>query len=364
MPVPLTHRPAQVLPLISSPSPAGSGSTAATTSRGETSTSFTRTGVVESRPSLCSVAEDVDGLRAEPHATRSALSRMVKKGRLVSERRGRPVYYGLTPRSVEVLNEGYVRIWRTGAVNRHWDGRWTLLSFTLPESWQRQRHELRTHLLWAGFGPLQGASGSLRRPWTSRTLLVRTRGRASTSALHRLAAPGAGRRGDGAGRLGHPAPGPAVRAVHRAVGRRDRRPHVLRPLGRQLALQEEWRLALRHEPQLPVELLPAPWPAERAQQLFHQLHADIEVQARAVAASLFDTVPAPTSSPRPGRPVSRSSGRPLPAAPRERSRASAVDAEDRLGDADRLAAALGLDDAGDGDLQAAGDLLDVLRAWR
>jgi phenylacetic acid degradation operon negative regulatory protein len=43
-----------------------------------------------------------------------------------------------------------------GAVNRHWDGRWTLLSFTLPESWQRQRHELRIRLLWAGFGPLQG----------------------------------------------------------------------------------------------------------------------------------------------------------------------------------------------------------------
>ena len=39
---------------------------------------------------------------------------------------------------------------------------------------------------------------------------------------------------------------------------------------------------------------------------------------------------------------------------------SAVDAEDRLGDADRLVAALALDDDGDGDLQAAGDLLDVL----
>jgi phenylacetic acid degradation operon negative regulatory protein len=63
------------------------------------------------------------------------------------------------------------------------------------------------------------------------------------------------------------------------------------PLGRQLALQEEWRLALRHDPQLPLELLPAPWPAERAQQLFHRLHAEVEVPARALAASLFDTIP-------------------------------------------------------------------------
>jgi hypothetical protein len=52
--------------------------------------------------------------------------------------------------------------------HRHWDGRWTLLSFTLPEFWQRQRHELRTRLLWAGFGPLQGGLWiAPRRPWTS-----------------------------------------------------------------------------------------------------------------------------------------------------------------------------------------------------
>jgi hypothetical protein len=53
--VPVTKVPAQVLPCIRSPSVAGSGSAAATTSRGATSTPRTDTGSVESSPSLCSV---------------------------------------------------------------------------------------------------------------------------------------------------------------------------------------------------------------------------------------------------------------------------------------------------------------------
>ena len=55
MPVPVTHVPAHVRPVIRSPSVAGSGSAAATTSRGATFTSRTDTGSVESSPSLCSV---------------------------------------------------------------------------------------------------------------------------------------------------------------------------------------------------------------------------------------------------------------------------------------------------------------------
>src|SRR5215472_4586422 len=55
VPVPVTHVPAQVRPLMRSPRPAGSGRQAATTSRGETCVPATVTGAVESRPSLCSV---------------------------------------------------------------------------------------------------------------------------------------------------------------------------------------------------------------------------------------------------------------------------------------------------------------------
>jgi phenylacetic acid degradation operon negative regulatory protein len=245
--------------------------------------------VMVATPSLIDVMERV---AVSPHATRSAISRMVARGRLVSERRGRQVYYGLTPRSVEVLNDGYVRIWRTGAVNRHWDGRWTLLSFKLPESWQRQRHELRTRLLWAGFGPLQGGLWIAPSVPDVDRLLAGLEAAAHVRAF--VAQPHAGV--DAAAMLTDvwDIPGLArryERFLERWDGGTADRTHT-DPLGRQLVLQEEWRLTLRQEPQLPVELLPQPWPAERAQELFHRLHAEVEVQARALAAEALDTIPA------------------------------------------------------------------------
>jgi phenylacetic acid degradation operon negative regulatory protein len=248
------------------------------------------------RPVLLAGASVVDVLQrvgVSPHATRSALTRMVAKDRLTSHRRGRPVYYGLTPRSVDVLTDGYLRIWRTGAVNRHWDGRWTLLSFTLPESWQRQRHELRSRLLWAGFGPLQG--GLWIAPSTVDVEKLLAGLEAGEHVRPFVAQPHAGldvaamvREVWDVAHLAHR----YERFIARWDGGVADQAHT-DPLGRQLALQEEWRLALRQEPQLPVELLPAPWPAERAQQLFHRLHAEVEVKARAAAATALDTIPAP-----------------------------------------------------------------------
>src|SRR5690348_4849198 len=87
-------------------------------------------------------------------ATRSTLTRMVKRDLLRRQREGRRMYFGLTEHSTAVLRDGERRIWQTGAVNEDWDGTWTLLGFSLPESWQRQRHDLRSRLTWSGFGAL------------------------------------------------------------------------------------------------------------------------------------------------------------------------------------------------------------------
>lgn len=88
-------------------------------------------------------------------ATRSTLTRMVRRDLLRRQRSGRRMYFGLTPTSTEVLKDGERRIWHSGVVNDADEDRWTLIGFSLPESWQRQRHELRSRLVWAGFGPLQ-----------------------------------------------------------------------------------------------------------------------------------------------------------------------------------------------------------------
>lgn len=63
-------------------------------------------------------------------AVRSTLTRMVKRGLLERHRRGRKTYFGPTARATRVLRDGHDRIWRTGAVNRDWDGTWTLVGFS------------------------------------------------------------------------------------------------------------------------------------------------------------------------------------------------------------------------------------------
>ena len=60
------------------------------------------------------------------------------------------MYFGLTPQSTRVLQDGSTRIWDKGAVNDDWDGAWTLLGFSLPDSWKRQRHDLRSRLATEG----------------------------------------------------------------------------------------------------------------------------------------------------------------------------------------------------------------------
>ncbi|WP_346618745.1 PaaX family transcriptional regulator C-terminal domain-containing protein [Blastococcus montanus] len=248
------------------------------------------------RPVMVASAGVLDVMQrvgVSPHAARSALSRMVKKGLLVSERQGRPVYFGLTPRSEEVLNDGAVRIWRSGAVNRHWDGRWTLLSFSLPESWQRQRHELRSRLLWAGFGPLQGGL------WIAPAAVDVARLLEGLAAARHVRAFLA-TTGNGADVAEMVADAwDLAQLAERYESFIDRWDgdvaDLAHPdaLGRQLVLGTEWLRTIRQDPRLPVELLPAPWPAERAQELFHRLHAETEVQARVKAASLLQTIPVP-----------------------------------------------------------------------
>ncbi|MDQ0711396.1 hypothetical protein QFZ55_000848 [Streptomyces luteogriseus] len=87
-------------------------------------------------------------------AVRSTLTRMVNRGLLQRQREGRKMFFGLTPQASRVLIDGRTRIWKQGAVNDDWDGSWTLLGFSLPDSWKRQRHDLRSRLTWSGFGAL------------------------------------------------------------------------------------------------------------------------------------------------------------------------------------------------------------------
>ena len=101
-----------------------------------------------------SIIDVLGRVGAGEQAVRSTLTRMVNRGLLRRQREGRRMFFGLTPHAGDILRDGGQRIWRDGAVNEDWDGTWTLLGFSLPESWQRQRHDLRSRLTWSGFGAL------------------------------------------------------------------------------------------------------------------------------------------------------------------------------------------------------------------
>ncbi|WIX98865.1 PaaX family transcriptional regulator C-terminal domain-containing protein [Amycolatopsis mongoliensis] len=235
-----------------------------------------------------SVLDVLDRAGVSEHATRSTLSRMARRGLLHRVRRGRHVYIGLTERSRAILHDGERRIWRDGVVNRQWDGTWTLLGFSMPESWQRQRHALRSRLLWAGFGSLQSglwiAPGEVDVP----------------PLLDGLDA-------DGHVKVfqGRALPPTEVAAIiqeawdvdrlagrYRAFLSRWQDPLAQAPdsLARDLLLESDWLQTIRHDPRLPREHLPAGWPAEPAQELFFGLSAEAKPAARATATEVLDTI--------------------------------------------------------------------------
>ena len=229
------------------------------------------------------------------HAARSTLARMVNRGMLTRQRHGRAMFFGLTPQAERILRDGEDRIWRSGAVNLDWDGYWTLLGFSLPESWQRQRHELRSQLTWAGFGPL--FNGLWVAPGRVEvTRLVASLGLESrVRAFYAQAVPGT----DIAKMVQENWDLEAVAARYRGFLARwqgpdmrpDMPPRRRDPLAVQLLLASDWLQVIRADPRLPAEHLPADWPAAKAESLFVELDKTVAQPAGEIARQILDLRP-------------------------------------------------------------------------
>ncbi len=89
-------------------------------------------------------------------AVRSTLSRMSRSGWLDSRKVGRYSFYAQTPRLLGLLEEGAQRIFQPR--QDPWNGRWHLLTYSIPESKRHLRRRLRRRLLWLGFGALHQAT--------------------------------------------------------------------------------------------------------------------------------------------------------------------------------------------------------------
>ncbi|MGI5282258.1 PaaX family transcriptional regulator [Nonomuraea polychroma] len=230
-------------------------------------------------------------LGVSEEAVRSTLTRMAKRNLLTRHRQGKKVYFGLTPHATEVLDDGRRHVWETGAVNRDWDGTWTLVGFSLPGSERSTRHDLRSQLIWAGFGLLQ--SGLWIAPGVKDVesmLAPLGLGDNITVLQARAFKPT-----ESADLVRKAFDTDQIAERYRAFLDRWDTPHPLPSatddLARQLLLHTDWLQLVRQDPRLPAEHLPTDWPAIRAEKLFHALAHRYEPSAAQLAATLLDELP-------------------------------------------------------------------------
>ena len=253
------------------------------------------------RPGLLHTGSFVEALTrcgTGTHAARTTLTRMAQRGLLDRHRIGGKVYLSLSERFEQVLRDGQARVWTRGAVNRSWTGEWTLLSFSLPESRRADRHQLRKRLGWEGFGLLHSGL------WISPSAVDVTRVLSDlglereVKSFRATAVPPTDVQElvEDAWDLGALAAryarflaawsGPDSASDSAS----DSGPDDV--LARYLMLVTEWLLLVRIDPHLPVELLPADWPAVPAEQLVGRLRAQWEAPARQVFEGFAERRPA------------------------------------------------------------------------
>ncbi|RRO14320.1 PaaX family transcriptional regulator [Saccharopolyspora rhizosphaerae] len=223
-------------------------------------------------------------------AVRTTLRRMCHRGLLTRHRRGRRVYFGLTEHAGHVLQDGEQRIWDTGAVNRDWDGTWTLVAFSLPDTRRNERHDLRSKLVWAGFGLLQnglwaapgekdvtGIVGELGLADHVTVFAARQAGPTESADLVRRA-------------FDIDAIAERYRAFLARWDTPDPLPSAPDDLARQLVLHTDWLQLVRQDPHLPAEHLDADWPAIRAEKVFRELAHHYRATTADLAATVIEQI--------------------------------------------------------------------------
>jgi phenylacetic acid degradation operon negative regulatory protein len=226
-------------------------------------------------------------LGLSPMAVRTVLSRMTRKGWLTAERVGTRSWYGLTPKGRKLLESGRERIYHP-ASDAEWDGDWSVVVFSVPETRRRLRDALRVRLAWLGCGPL--TSGVWISPHDVRTEVL------EIAADLKLARHVEIFRG---AHLAHSTPERLVSQCWDLAGLDRRYAAFIARAGihkpctspsdcfrRRFLLVHEYRAFPLEDPYLPRPLLPAGWHGEKAARLFESYHDVLAGPAEAYVASV------------------------------------------------------------------------------
>lgn len=104
-----------------------------------------------------------------PGGARTAISRLARRGVLEGSRQGRHSSYRLAQPAALSLSAGGKNILSFPARAEAWDGFWTLVVFSLPQDKSAKRRALRSQLRWMGYAPLYDGFWVSPRDLTHRT---------------------------------------------------------------------------------------------------------------------------------------------------------------------------------------------------
>lgn len=205
-------------------------------------------------------------------AARQAIFRSTRDGWLQTQRHGRRAQMVLSEQSRRLLGEGAQRIYSFGQP-WVWDGRWLIVTLSVPEERRAVRHQLRTRLAWAGLGSLGG--GVWLTPHVEREAELAVAIEDEPHAEARSFVARLGTMGDPHRLIADAWDLDAVCDQYRAFIEDFAR---LRPtrleacFRQQTMLVHAWRRFPFLDPDLPERLLPAGWPRKRALALFTERH--------------------------------------------------------------------------------------------
>jgi phenylacetic acid degradation operon negative regulatory protein len=228
------------------------------------------------RPAWTSaIVQTMAGLGVEEKAARQALARTAADSLIVALKHGRQVQWDLTAPGRRLLTDGAERIYSFAAEGTTWDGRWLILTITVPETQRQLRRQLRTRLSWAGFGspmPSVWVTTDTAREAEAKQILNEL---GLASAAYSFTGPFSGIGSartlvDQAWNLDAVAERYEEFIVEFAGARPKAGEETVLT---QIRLVHEWRRFPFLDPQLPAELLPPHWIGKRAAAVFAELHA-------------------------------------------------------------------------------------------
>ena len=243
------------------------------------------------RRGLVSSSALIDAMRrlsVSEQVTRLTLSRMVERDYLERHRRGRRTCFAVTARGDRVLetNESRVRERLADRARPHAENRWTLLSFSIPETRRRDRRAFRVKLGWSGFGALRDG------------VWIASGERDVGDIVEELGLQGCIDLLVGEVRV--PDPEQMVSRVWRLdelragydafLARWDggRTPAEGRDqLGAEIMLVTEWRQLVRAYPDVPDRYLPGDWPVARCEEVVRRRRQQLQERAETLFAEIY-----------------------------------------------------------------------------